>query len=329
MILSFASRSVFLGGLVSFVSFLCRILSGCHRSLLLSEFLCFIVILVSLLFSCWWFALRDGFEADSVEAIIVHCDLSLISFDYSGTGIYDKLFYPTPWFFFLLSCLVAMVWLITIGLPVLSLVNHPNPSPCMYTSPPHQYCLFTPISHPTPYLLSAARDCLEWALLVMDYSSHMTSVLCRTAWDSMEHLPLYSNVSFYLPTYHGLFLWFPFSTRLYIPHVPYCLISPSCIYISTTHTSHIIWPFIFISTLNLLQWRPWYVLAPFKPTYNCRHPILLLSLDDLTRSAVWIVEEQGPLHSPMATNLCCHVLAVPFLNTYVHHPRPLSIPILQ
>ena len=76
---------------------------------------------------------------------------------------------PTPWFFLLLSCFVAIFLLITIGLPVLLLVNHPNPLPRMYKSPHHCF-LFTPILYPpVPTLchsvpLAAIPNglCLSW-----------------------------------------------------------------------------------------------------------------------------------------------------------------------
>ena len=77
---------------------------------------------------------------------------------------------PTPWFF-LLSYFVAIFLLITIGLPVLLLMNHPNPLPRMYKSPHHCF-LFTPILYPpVPTLchsvpLAAISNglCLSWLL---------------------------------------------------------------------------------------------------------------------------------------------------------------------
>jgi len=81
----------FLGSFSLLPSFLCRILSGCHRSPSLGKFLRFIVILVSLLFACWRFAPRGGFKADDVEA---RCDLSLIFFEHFWNGA--NIFTPPP-----------------------------------------------------------------------------------------------------------------------------------------------------------------------------------------------------------------------------------------
>jgi hypothetical protein len=103
---------------------------------------------------------------DGVEAIIAHCDLSLIFFDHFWNGHLWPTILPHP-LILLLSCLVTMVLLITVGLPVLSLMNHPNPLPRMYTSPTHQYFLFTPISYPTrtyslPLATLSNGLCLSW-----------------------------------------------------------------------------------------------------------------------------------------------------------------------
>ena len=91
------------------------------------------------------------------------------------------------------------------------------------------------------------RGYLKWALLIVDYSQcrcHMASVLCPTTSDLMEHSPLYSARSkkifvFATLNNHGPFLQFPIPIQLHIPPALYCLITPSCIYISTIHTSYI------------------------------------------------------------------------------------------
>ena len=159
--------SVFLGGSFPLLS------SFLHGTLsllfLLGEFLCIIIILVSLLFTCsvlvicfvWRF--QASFKAVAVEAIIAHCDLSLIFFDYPWDGHLWPTFLPQPLIF--VSCLVMMVLLIiTVGLPVLLLMNHPNPLPCMYTSPTCQYFIFMQISYPTH---TYPCDSLEWAMFIV------------------------------------------------------------------------------------------------------------------------------------------------------------------
>ena len=112
--------SVFFWGSFSlFPSFLCRILSGCHRSLLLGEFIGFIP--------------RAGFKSDGIETIIVCCDLSFILLRLLLERPYVANTFTSPLLF---PCLIMMVLLITVGLPVLSRMNHPNRSlTCVHRLP--------------------------------------------------------------------------------------------------------------------------------------------------------------------------------------------------
>lgn len=105
-----------------FPPFLCRILSGCHRSSLLGEFFCFIFFFS---FSCWGFVPRAGLKAHAVETY--NCSLpSVINLIRS---LLKRLthFYPTP-SFSRCSDPSFMVLLISVSLPVLSLMNYPNRS---------------------------------------------------------------------------------------------------------------------------------------------------------------------------------------------------------
>ena len=156
-----AGTSVFLGSFSLLPAFLCRILSGCHCSPLLGEFLCFILFYFPFFFPVGdLLCVEVPRQMVSESKLYLVTDLALIFFDYYNFVL---------WFFFVLSCLVVIVLLITVRFPVLSFMDHPNPLPRMYTSPTCQCFLFTLLSYPT-HTYSLLLVTLKWALLVMGYS---------------------------------------------------------------------------------------------------------------------------------------------------------------
>jgi len=203
-----------------------------------------------------------------------------------------------------------MVLLTTVGLLALSLMNHPNPLSRMYTSPTHQYFLFTRISCPTR-TYSLPLTTLSNGLCLSDYSQcrcHMASVLYRTTLHSMEHSLLYSVRSIQRSP---LFADVSLSTsliRLYIPRAPYCLISPSCphIHISTIHTFYI----------NIYPPLPIIAVIPF---FDSCWTILPTQQHGLWRSRSLFVRQRPPTISPSVVTYRLFHFLIPISD--VRHPR--------
>lgn len=150
-----------------------------------------------------------------------------------------------------------MVLLTTVGLLALSLMNHPNPLSRMYTSPTHQYFLFTRISCPTR-TYSLPLTTLKWALLVgllpMSVSHGLRPVSHHFAFDGTLTTLLRS----FDPT-------FPSVRRRIIVYFFNPLV----------HTARSILPDIpVMSTYPHFNYS--YLLYQYLPTstYNCRHPVL-------------------------------------------------------
>ena len=155
----------------------------------------------------------------------------------------------------------------------------------------------------------------------------------------MEHSPLYSvlsNVSFYSPMYHGLFLWFPFSTRLHIPHAPYCLVSPSCTHINYSYLPYQYLPLDRSSIFPLICFsgdHDMFLLHSYLPIiaiisfFDSRPMIFPAQQFGLWRSRSLFVH-QWPL--TITTSVITYRRFYALIPTSdVRHPRTLSIPIQQ